>query len=96
MRISTHYDRAASVQLLQDWETGRSRGFGFVEMPSATEAQAAIEGLNGRALGGRLLTVNAARPRAERRPREDGERPRRPRGKGKDARPLGREVNGRS
>ena len=44
------------------------------------EAQAAIKGLKGRSLGGRLLTVNVARLRAEQRPRADGERPRRPRG----------------
>ena len=59
------------------------------------EAQAAMKGLKGRSLGGRLLTVNAARLRAEQRPRADGERARRPRGKGKTNGPLGREVNGR-
>ena len=90
MRIPTPYGRVASVPLLQERETGRLRGCGGVEMPSATEAQAAIEGLNGRSLGGRLLTVHAARPRA------DGDRPRRLRGMGKDERPLGREVHGRS
>ena len=66
------------VQLITDRETGRPRGFGFVEMPNATEAQAAIDGLNGTVLGGRALTVNEARPREERRPRDegDGRRPR--------------------
>ena len=49
-----------------DRDTGRPRGFGFVEMPDATEAQAAIAGLNGASLGGRPLTVNEARPREER------------------------------
>ena len=60
-QVFTPYGRVASVQILQERETGRSRGFGFVEMPSASEAQAAIEGLNGRALEGGLLTVNEAR-----------------------------------
>jgi RNA recognition motif-containing protein len=65
------------VQLLIDRDTGRSRGFGFVEMPNATEAQAAIDGLHGTSLGGRLLTVTEARPREDRRPRErDSRRPR--------------------
>jgi cold-inducible RNA-binding protein len=61
------------AQIATDRVTGRSRGFGFVEMPDATEAQAAIKGLNGTSLGGRPLTVNAARPR------EGEHRPRRPR-----------------
>jgi cold-inducible RNA-binding protein len=72
-QVFTHYGRVERVQILQDRETGRSRGFGFVEMPNTAEAQAAIAGLNGRSLGGRLLTVNEARPREERRA------PRRPR-----------------
>jgi cold-inducible RNA-binding protein len=72
-QVFTHYGRVERVQILQDRETGRSRGFGFVEMPHTAEAQAAIAGLNGRSLGGRLLTVNEARPREERR------EPRRPR-----------------
>jgi cold-inducible RNA-binding protein len=69
----------ASIRIITDRDTGRSRGFGFVEMPNATEAQAAIDGLNGTSLGGRALTVNEARPREERRPRDDGEGRRRPR-----------------
>ena len=67
-------DRA---QIVTDRETGRSRGFGFVEMPDATEAQAAIEGLNGTSQGGRPLTVNEARQREERGgPRREPRQPR--------------------
>ena len=55
-----------SASVVTDRDTGRSRGFGFVEMPNATEAQAAIDGLNGASLGGRALTVNEARQREER------------------------------
>ena len=60
------YGTVDTVNLLMDRDTGRPRGFGFVEMPDATEAQAAIDGLNGTSLGGRQLTVNEARPREER------------------------------
>jgi cold-inducible RNA-binding protein len=62
------------AQIVTDRETGRSRGFGFVEMPNAREAQAAIEELHGMSVGGRILTVNEARQREDR----DGRR--RPRG----------------
>lgn len=55
-----------SCKVIMDRDTGRSKGFGFVEMPDATEAQAAIEGLNGTDLNGRTLTVNEARPRPAR------------------------------
>jgi RNA recognition motif-containing protein len=72
-QVFTPYGSVERVQILQDRETGRSRGFGFVEMPDATAAQAAIAGLNGGSLGGRLLTVSEARPR------EGQDRPRRPR-----------------
>jgi RNA recognition motif-containing protein len=73
------YGNVESVRIITDRETGRSRGFGFVEMPDATEARAAIAGLNGTALGGRALTVDEARPREGRRPRDDGDGRRRPR-----------------
>jgi len=68
------YGSVNRVQIATDRETGRSRGFAFVEMPDANEAQLAIEGLNGTSLGGRALTVNEARQR------EGGSGPRRPRG----------------
>jgi RNA recognition motif-containing protein len=60
------YGTVDTVRLATDRDTGRQRGFGFVEMPDAREAQAAIDGLNGASLGGRPLTVNEARPREER------------------------------
>jgi len=55
-----------SAQVIQDRETGRSKGFGFVEMGTDEEAQAAIRGLNGQDSMGRPLTVNEARPREDR------------------------------
>ena len=50
---------------IKDRDTGRAKGFGFVEMPSSEEAQAAIAALNGKELGQRALTVNEAKPRTE-------------------------------
>jgi RNA recognition motif-containing protein len=55
-----------SAQVIMDRESGRSKGFGFVEMGSDQEAQAAIDGLNGKSVDGRNLTVNEARPREDR------------------------------
>ena len=55
-----------SAQIINDRDTGRSKGFGFVEMGSDEEAQAAIAALNGQEHGGRALTVNEARPREDR------------------------------
>jgi RNA recognition motif-containing protein len=55
-----------SAQVIIDRDTGRSKGFGFVEMDSGEQAQAAITALNGREVNGRALTVNEARPREER------------------------------
>jgi RNA recognition motif-containing protein len=54
-----------SVDIIKDRYTGESKGFGFVEMPDHSEAQKAIEGLNGTDLQGRTITVNEARPRGE-------------------------------
>jgi RNA recognition motif-containing protein len=55
-----------SAQIITDRDTGRSKGFGFVEMASDAEAQAAISAMNGQEHGGRALTVNEAKPREER------------------------------
>ena len=55
-----------SAQVIQDRDTGRSKGFGFVEMSSGAEAQAAITALNGHEVDGRALTVNEAKPREDR------------------------------
>ena len=57
------HGEVSSAQVVMDRETGRSRGFGFVEMPNQEQAQAAIAALNGSDLGGRTLNVNEARPR---------------------------------
>jgi RNA recognition motif-containing protein len=57
------YGRVTRATIATDRTTGHSRGFAFVEMPDATEAQAAIEALHGSSFGGRPLTVNEARPR---------------------------------
>ena len=54
------------VSIMTDRDTGRSRGFGFVEMSSGAEAEKAMASLNGREVGGRALTVNEARPKADR------------------------------
>ena len=59
----SQYGSVASAEVIQDRETGRSKGFGFVEMSTDEEAQAAIQALNGQQHDGRALTVNEARPR---------------------------------
>jgi RNA recognition motif. (a.k.a. RRM, RBD, or RNP domain) len=62
----SEFGTVTSAKVMMDRETGRSKGFGFVEMGSDAEAQAAINGMNGQALDGRPLVVNEARPREER------------------------------
>jgi cold-inducible RNA-binding protein len=59
------FGQVESVTIIIDKHSGRSKGFGFVEMPSKTEGQAAIDGLNSKDLKGRDLNVNEARPRTE-------------------------------
>ena len=59
------FGKVDSVAIIKDKYSGESKGFGFVEMASASEGQAAIEGLNGKEFKGRTLTVNEARPKAE-------------------------------
>ena len=59
------FGEVKTVKVIKDNYTGRSKGFGFVEMPVKGEAQSAIEGLNGKDLKGRNLNVSEARPRAE-------------------------------
>ena len=59
------FGKVDTVKVIKDNYTGRSKGFGFVEMSAKAEAQSAIEGLNGKDLKGKRLNVNEARPRAE-------------------------------
>jgi RNA recognition motif-containing protein len=68
LALFQEHGQVARAQVITDRETGRSRGFGFVEMDDDAEAQKAIEALNGTAYKGRPLTVNEARPREERGP----------------------------
>ena len=68
----SEYGSVSSAKVMMERDTGRSKGFGFVEMGSDAEAQAAIEGMNGQSLGGRSLVVNEARPMEARPPRTGG------------------------
>lgn len=63
----SQYGHVASAKVMMDRDTGRSKGFGFVEMASAEEAQAAISALNGVSVEGRAIVVNLARPREDNR-----------------------------
>jgi len=62
----SEFGAVSSAKVMMDRETGRSKGFGFVEMGSDAEAQSAINGLNGQPVAGRAIVVNEARPREER------------------------------
>lgn len=66
------FGAVTSAKVMMERETGRSKGFGFVEMGSDAEAQAAINGMNGQPLGGRSVVVNEARPMEARPPRSGG------------------------
>ena len=65
MKMFEPHGTVASAQVIMDRDTGRSKGFGFVEMGTDAEAQAAIAALNGQESGGRALTVNEARPKTD-------------------------------
>src|SRR5438270_5489876 len=65
-QMFTPHGTVQSAQIIADRDTGRSKGFGFVEMGSDAEAQAAIAAMNGKQMGGRSLTVNEAKPREDR------------------------------
>ena len=66
------FGAVTSAKVMMERDTGRSKGFGFVEMASDAEAQAAINGMNGQPLGGRSIVVNEARPMEPRPPRSGG------------------------
>jgi len=72
-QLFEQYGVVDKVNLITDRDTGRPRGFGFVEMPDSQAARAAIQGLQGKELGGRAITVNEAKPRE---PRREPGRPR--------------------
>ena len=76
-QIFEAYGQVERVSILTDRETGRSRGFGFVEMTNPEEGEKAITGLNGSQFGGRTINVNEARPKADRPSGGRGERGRR-------------------
>ena len=68
----SQFGSVTSAKVMMERDTGRSKGFGFVEMGSDAEAQAAINGMNGQPLGGRAIVVNEARPMEPRPPRSGG------------------------
>lgn len=71
-RMFQPHGQVESAQVIMDRDTGRSKGFGFVEMGTPQEAQAAIQALNGQDANGRALTVNEAKPREDRGDRAKG------------------------
>ena len=72
-QLFEQYGAVDKINLITDRDTGRAKGFGFVEMPDSRAAQSALQGLNGKDLQGRALTVNEAKPRE---PRREPTRPR--------------------
>ena len=66
------FGQVQSAKVMMERDTGRSKGFGFVEMSTSQEAEAAIRGMHGKNMGGRDLTVNVARPMEARAPRSGG------------------------
>ena len=71
LNLFASYGEVTSARIITDRETGRSRGFGFVEMPNDDEAKAAIEAINGKEFEEKVLNVSEARPREERAPRRN-------------------------
>ena len=69
------FGEVTSVNIITDKYSGRSKGFGFVEMPGKEEAETAIDGMNGKEMSGRMLNVNEALPRADRGRGGGGRRP---------------------
>lgn len=70
--IFSQFGEVSAARIVNDRETGRSKGFGFVEMANDAEANKAITQLNGTEIGGRKAVINEARPREERPPRREG------------------------
>ena len=66
-QMLSEFGTVDSAQVIEDRDSGRSKGFGFVEMSTEEEAKAAIDALNGKEVNGRALTINEARPREDRR-----------------------------
>ena len=67
--LFAEFGAVSSAKIITDRDTGRSKGFGFVEMPTQAEGEEAIKNLDGKEIGGRNIKVNEARPRRERPPR---------------------------